>query len=75
MRSKLRGIKPKEIKESDLAVGKENVSPDSGLKETFDLDSIQSISMIMDMEEEYNISIDADEIDDLQTIDSLVSII
>ena len=63
------------IKESDLAVDREDVSLDSNLKETFDLDSMQSVSMIMDMEEKYDIDIDEDEMDKLKTIDDLVNII
>ena len=63
------------IKESDLAVAKEDVGLDSNLKETFDLDSMQSVSMIMDMEEKYDIDIDEDEMDKLKTIDDLVNII
>ena len=63
------------IKESGLQIAKETVNADANLQETFDLDSMQSVSMIMDMEEEYDISIDTDEIGDLQTIGDLVNLI
>ena len=63
------------IKESDLEIAKETVNADANLQETFDLDSMQSVSMIMDMEEEYDISIDEDEMVDLQTIGDLVNLI
>lgn len=63
------------IEESDLDNSKEDIFPETDLREGFDLDSMQSISMIMDIEEKYNISIDDDEMSNVQTIDDLVNII
>ena len=59
-----------EASEKDLRP--EDVTLETSLQGDLDLDSMQSVTMVMELEDEYGISIDNDELSELNSIGDLV---
>ena len=62
------------VNASEKNLKPEDITLTTLLREDLDLDSMQSVTMIMELEEEYGISIDNDELTELNTIGDLVNI-
>ncbi len=65
----------KSIIAKNLKVSEEKITLDANLKEDLGADSIDAVEIIMDLEDEFNISIAADETEDIKTVKDLVSYI
>ena len=63
------------VNASEKDLKPEDVTLKTLLREDLDLDSMQSVTMIMELEDEYGISIDNDELAELNTVDDLVNVI
>lgn len=62
-----------EVSEKEITV--DDITLESTLTGDLDLDSLQSVSMILDLEEFYNITINEDEIMTLKTIGDVVNLV
>lgn len=71
----LRTIAEYLVKESDLELELEALTRDTNLQEDLGLDSMQAVTLIMDMEEEFDITVDDDEVAGLTTIGELVDLV
>ena len=63
------------VKASEKDIKPEDVTLRTSLRDDLDFDSMQSVTMIMELEDEYGISIDNDELSELNTVDDLVNVI
>ncbi|WP_300465033.1 acyl carrier protein [Desulfobacula sp.] len=71
----LRTIAEYLIKESDMELEVEDLTRETKLQEDLGLDSLQAVTLIMDMEDKFNISVDDDEVEGLTTIGEFVDLI
>jgi len=67
--------KVRKIIAEELKVDEKNISMDTRLIEDLKADSIDSIQLIMALEEEFNISISDDTVQKIKTIGDIVEII
>lgn len=65
----------KEIISSELNCDKNKITPECNLKEDLGADSIDAVSIIMDIEDKYGVSIDEDTARGFNTVQDLVSFI
>ena len=63
------------LEESEKEIKPGEISSKSLLREDLGLDSMESVTMVMELEDHYNISIDNDELFELNTIGDLVKIV
>lgn len=63
------------VKASEKDIRPEEVTLKTSLRDDLDFDSMQSVTMIMELEDEYGISIDNDELSELNTVDDLIRVI
>ncbi|MGX7347755.1 acyl carrier protein [Aerococcus vaginalis] len=63
--------KIKTILVEELDVEEEKVTPDVNIQEDLEIDSLDLFDVIDSLEDEYDIEIDTDENEDLQTLDQL----
>lgn len=63
--------KIKTILVEELDVEEEKVTPDVNIQEDLDIDSLDLFDVIDSLEDEYDIEIDTDENEDIQTLDQL----
>ncbi|MCI5775800.1 MAG: acyl carrier protein [Aerococcus sp.] len=63
--------KIKMILVEELDVEEEKVTPDVNIQEDLDIDSLDLFDVIDSLEDEYDIEIDTDENEDIQTLDQL----
>lgn len=63
------------VEESETDLELKEITRDTNLREDLDLDSLQSLSMVLDLEEEYGISIEEEEIPKLKTVGEVVDLI
>ncbi len=60
------------VEATERDIKAEDVTLETSLQDELDLDSMQSVTMIMELEDEYSISIDNDELTELKTVGDLV---
>lgn len=58
-----------------LAKNKLNLSPDDNLENVLGLDSIALVEFVADLEDEYMIEIEDDEIEEAKTVNDVINII
>lgn len=63
------------VEESDTDITADAVTADTLLREDFELDSMQQVSLITALEDNYDIDIDDSEIADISTVGDLVALI
>lgn len=63
------------IDAGDLKLKVQDVTPELSLKDDLDLDSVSSLTAIMDLEEHYNISVDDKQLLGLKTVGDVVVLI
>lgn len=63
------------IEASDEEVKKEDVSESTLLRDDLDLSSLQAVTLVMDLEDEFGIVIDDEEIEQLSTVGDVLAII
>ena len=67
--------KVKEIIIEELNCAPEKVTLEANLKEDLGADSIDAVQIVMDLEDAFNISIEADNADSISTVGNLVDYI
>ena len=60
------------VEASEKNIKPEDVTLETSLRDDLDLDSMQSVTMVMELEDEYGISIDNDELSELNTVGDLI---
>ncbi len=68
-------IKSYLVEVSEKEITADDITLESTLTGDLDLDSLQSVSMVLDLEDFYSITIDEDEIMTLKTIGDVVNLI
>ena len=63
------------IAASDEDVNPEDVSDSTRLREDLDLSSLQAVTLVMDLEDEFGVVIEDEEIESLATVGSVLAII
>ena len=63
------------IAASDTDVKPEDVDESSSLRDDLDLSSLQAVTLVMDLEDEFGVVIEDDEIEKLSTVGDVVEII
>ena len=63
------------IEASDAEISVDQISRDTTLREGLDLDSLQSLTFIIDLEDHYNISVEEDAIVNLNTVGDVIDLI
>ncbi len=63
------------VEESDKDIQADDVTADTLLIDDFELDSMQRVSLFMELEDSYGIEIDDDELADIITVGDLVALI
>ena len=67
--------KVKEIISSTFFIDKDVIKLDSKLKEDLDIDSLDATSLILDLEEKYNIKVKNEELIKLVTVKDIVNLL
>ncbi len=60
---------------SDEEVAAGEVTPETSLREDLDLGSLQAITLVMDLEENFGIVVEDDELEKLETVGDLADLI
>lgn len=60
---------------SDEEVAAEDVTPETSLRDDLDLGSLQAITLVMDLEENFGIVVEDDELEKLETVGDLADLI
>lgn len=63
------------VEETDKDITADDVTADTLLAEDFELDSMQRISLVMELEDNYGIDIEDEELADINTVGDLVALI
>ena len=63
------------IAASDTDLGPEDVSDSSSLRDDLDLSSLQAVTLVMDLEDEFGVVIEDEEIEKLATVGDVMQII
>ena len=63
------------VEVSDAEIESDKVSRDTTLRQDLDLDSLQSLTMILDLEDHYGISVEEDEIVELNSVGDVIDLI
>lgn len=71
----IKKIKSYLVEVSEKEITADDITLESTLTGDLDLDSLQSVSMVLDLEDYYHITIDEDEIMTLKTIGDVVDLI
>ena len=64
--------KIRDLVAEQLGVNKDDIKPESRLKEDLNADSLDLFELIMSLEEEYSTEIPTDELENLTTIQSVI---
>lgn len=68
-------IHNKLVEESDAEIDANDIKPSMNLRDDLEMDSMQAVSLILDLEELLNIALDGDEISTIQTVGDLHNIV
>ncbi len=63
------------VEASDEEVSAEDVTPGTSLREDLDLGSLQAITLVMDLEENFGIVVEDEELEKLETVGDLADLI
>lgn len=63
------------IAASDLELEAKSVGPDTSLRDDLEISSLQALTMIMDLEEEFGIVVEDDEFETLRTVGDVVELL
>ncbi len=63
------------LESSDEEVRAEDVRPETLLRDELDLSSMQAITMVMDLESEFDITVEDEEIEGLRTVGDVLALI
>ncbi len=63
------------VEETDKEITPDEVTAETLLREDFELDSMQHVSLVMALEDNYGIEIDDEELVDIHTVGDLVTLI
>ncbi|MCP3957232.1 MAG: acyl carrier protein [bacterium] len=63
------------LAESDEDLTAADVGPETSLREDLDLSSMQAITMMMDLEDEFGIEVEDEELEQLRTIGDVLSLL
>lgn len=63
------------IAASDEEVAPENVNDDTSLREDLDLSSLQAVTLVMDLEDEFGVEIQDEEIEALNTVGDVLRLL
>jgi acyl carrier protein len=60
------------LKELEDSIGPDEITLESHLRDDLDINSLQAVGLVVDMEEEFDISVSDDEVATLQTVGDVV---
>ena len=63
------------VEASDEEITPESVTPETSLREDLDLGSLQAITLVMDLEENFGIVVEDEELEGLETVGDLDNLI
>ena len=63
------------LEASDLEVEAGDVSPETSLRDDLEISSLQALTLIMDLEEEFGVTVEDDEFEGLQTVGDVVGLL
>ena len=63
------------INASDEDIDRDKITDESSLRDDFDLSSLQAVTLVMDLEDEFGVVIEDEEIENLETVGDVLSII
>ena len=63
------------LQESDEDLTPADVGPDTSLREDLDLSSMQAITLMMDLEDEFAIEVEDEELEQLRTIGDVLALL
>ncbi len=63
------------LEASDEEVGAADVRPETSLRDDLDLSSMQAITLVMDLEAEYDIEVEDEEVAALETVADVLSLL
>jgi acyl carrier protein len=63
------------VEASDEEISAEEVTPETSLREDLDLGSLQAITLVMDLEENFGIIVEDEELEKLETVGDLADLI
>ena len=63
------------LEASDAEVTAEQVTPETNLREDLDLGSLQAVSLVMDLEDEFGMVVEDEELEGLETVGNIHKLI
>lgn len=63
------------LEASDAELGADDVTTETSLREDLDLSSLQAVTMVMDLEDEFGIVVEDEELETLATVGDVISLI
>ena len=63
------------IEASDEEVSAEDLRPETSLREDLDLSSMQAITLVMDLESEFDIAVEDEELEGLKTVGDVLALL
>lgn len=63
------------IAASDEEIAPETVTDETSLRDDLDLSSLQAVTLVMDLEDEFDIVIEDEEIEELATVGDVIAVI
>ena len=63
------------IEASDAEIEADKVTAETTLREDLDLSSLQAVTLVMDLEDEFDITVEDEEIADLETVGDIFALI
>lgn len=63
------------IEASDLEVEPDDVSPATSLRDDLEIGSLQALTLIMDLEEDFEITVEDDEFEQLRTVGDVIGLL
>ena len=63
------------VEASDLEVEAADVNPATSLRDDLEISSLQALTLIMDLEEEFGVTVEDDEFEQLQTVGDVIGLL
>ena len=63
------------IEASDLSLEADQISEATSLRDDLEITSLQALTLIMDLEEEFGITVEDEEFEDLQTVGDVFTLV
>lgn len=63
------------LEASDLALEAKDVGPETSLRDDLEIGSLQALTMVMDLEEEFGITVEDSEFESLVTVGDVVALL